>query len=415
MNANIVLLSGRVTLERLAWIEESLKFYFVQLYPETLTHPKVAESPVFVFFLTGDALYSLADPETLQIWEIILSFSPVRLVCDREELDLRGISAGPIKMKFVDQVADTNTPDDTGKPSFWLDLVAAARQGKPAVPGTTGWFQTGSPYLHRSAWYGLRFLSAALGARLSAELYAYLDGVHCGHHGQRPTDAENIGEGIVALSTMAAAAGLGFSALACGRCATARGYSTWDDGKGSVISTCTVRPFRIRDLTWMIDRFLVPHTILAPDAGAFPIRRQGPAVTFDRAEKASRAPPVTILVTQSPYTTEYAIGAVLFGIACAHAGILTRVVFLEEGIHALTGIHRQPETSPIYNIQEIINRVAGSENLHFFALTPSFQRRGTAKEKSLNAVIEIGYPGLGKIFFYPPGNVQAEHQRVLIF
>ena len=67
------------------------------------------------------------------------------------------------------------------------------------------------------------------------------------------------------------------------------------------------------------------------------------------------------------------------------------------------------------NLQDVINAVAGSENLHFFAFTPSFQKRGISKDKSLNAVLELGYPGLGKIFFYPPGNVQAEHQRVLVF
>lgn len=415
MNANIILLSSHVTLERLSWIEESLKFYFVQLYPETLMHQKTAETPVFTFFLTADALYSLADPETLQAWNIVLSFNPVRVVCDREELELRGISLGPLRMKFPDQVIDTNTPDTGGKPSFWHDLVMAARQSRPSLPGGAGWFQTGSPYLHRSSWYGLRFLSSAIGIRLSAELYAYLDGVHLGHHGQRPSDSENIGGGIVSLHDQATAAGLNFTAIACGRCATARGYSTWDDGKGSVISTCTVRPFRIRDLSILVERFSHPHAILAPDAGAFPIHRQGTALTFDRAEKASRAPPVTILVTKSPYTTEYAFGAVSFAIACAYAGILTRVVFMEDGIYALTGTHRQPAGSPLFNIQEVINRVAGSENLHFFALTPSFQRRGITKEKSLNAVIDIGYPGLGKIFFYPPANVQAEHQRVLIF
>jgi hypothetical protein len=30
-------------------------------------------------------------------------------------------------------------------------------------------------------------------------------------------------------------------------------------------------------------------------------------------------------------------------------------------------------------------------------------------------VLELGYQGLGKILFYPPGNVQADHQRVLVF
>ena len=104
MNAHFFLLSSPVPVERLSWIEECLKFFFVQLYPETLMHRKTAEIPLFSFFLTGDALYSLEDPETLQVWNIILSFTSVRIVCDRQELDLRGIGIGPLRMKYPDQV-----------------------------------------------------------------------------------------------------------------------------------------------------------------------------------------------------------------------------------------------------------------------------------------------------------------------
>jgi len=415
MNANFFLLSSPVPVERLSWIEECLKFFFVQLYPETLMHQKTTESPVFTFFLTGDALYSLGDPETLQVWNIILSFTPVRIVCDRQELDLRGIGIGPLKMKYPDQVADTSSLAADGKPSFWKDVATAAGPGKPLQPGIAGWFQTGSPYMHRSAWYGLCFLTAAIEEHLSAELYAYLDGIHIGHHSQRPTDTENIGEYLSVLNDKATAAGLTFHALGCGRCATKRGYSTWNDSQGSVISTCTERQFRIRDLNQMIDRFSHSHIILAADAGALQLMTQSTAISFDRAEKTSNAPPVTILITKHPYGTETVSGAVSFAVACAHAGMLTRVVFIEDGIFAVTGTHRSIRGPEAPTIPELINMVAGSENLHFFAFTPSFQKRGIAKEKSLNAVLDIGYPGLGKILFYPPGNVHAEHQRVLVF
>ena len=415
MNAHFFLLSSPVPVERLSWIEECLKFFFIQLYPETLMHRKAAESPVFSFFLTGDALYSLEDPETLQVWNIILSFTSVRIVCDRQELDLRGIGIGPLRMKYPDQVIDTNSLGPDKKSSFWKDLAKAARQSKPPLPGTAGWFQTGSPYMHRSAWHGLCFLSAAIGERLSVELYAYLDGIHIGHHSQRPTDAENIGDGITALNEQAAVARLDFLALACSRCATARGYSTWDDGHGSVISTCTIRSFKIRDLDQMIDRFMHTHTILSSDSGALQLMKQVTTPPFDRMEKTSKAPPVTILITKRPYSTEIVSGAISFAVACAHAGILTRVIFMEDGIYAVTGNQRAPPDSAVDNIQEMINTVAGSKDLHFFAFTPSFQKRGITKDKSLNAVLDIGYPGLGKIFFYPPGNVHADHQRVLLF
>ena len=415
MNAHIFLLSGPVAVERLSWIEESLKFFFVQLYPETLMHQKKSESPVFSFFLTGDALYSLEEPETLQVWNIILSFSPVRIVCDRQELDLRGISIGPLRMRFPGQVIDVNSPGTDRKPSFWKDLAHAARQTEPSVPGSVGWFQLESPYMHRSAWHGLCFLSAVLGERLSAELYAYLDGIHLGHHGQRPADAENIGEGLTGLGEQAAAAGLEFLVLAYARSANARGYSTWDDGQGAVISTCTIRPFKIRELNQMVDHFTQNHTILSPDSGSLHLRKQNAAPSVDRTDKTSRAPPVTLLITRSPYSTGLATGAVSFAAACAHAGILTRVIFIEDGIYAVTGTHRLPLGSAEDNLQDLVNAVAGSENLHFFAFTPSLQKRGIAKDKSLAAVLDIGYPGLGKILFYPPGHVAADHQRVLIF
>jgi tRNA 2-thiouridine synthesizing protein C len=415
MNTNFLFFSTPVSAERLTWIEESLKFFFVQLYPESLLHSKSTESPIFTFFLTGDALHSLGNPETLQIWNIILSFPPVRIVCDRQELDLRGISLESLRMKFPDQVIDTNSVTHLGKPSFWKDLAEAVRQNKPPLPGTTGWLQTGSPYMHRSAWQGLCFLSAALEERLSIELYAILDGIHLGHHSQHPGDAENIGERLSTLQETATGAGLTFHVTGSSRCATARGYSTWDDGQGSVISTCTVKPFKIRNLTQIIDRFTHPQIILAENAGVFRIGKQNPAGSYDRAEMTCTAPPLTILCTRSPYGTGHTLGAITFAVASAHAGILTRVVFIEDGIYTVTGHHRTAASSEIPNLQDMINLVAGSENLHFFAFTPSFQKRGITKEKNLNAVLDIGYPGLGKILFYPPGNVQAEHQRVLVF
>jgi tRNA 2-thiouridine synthesizing protein C len=414
MTANIIFLSTPVTLERLAWFEECLKFFFVQLYPETLMHQPKGESPGFSFLLTGDALYSLDDPEAQQIWNVILSLSAVRLICDREELDLRGISASHLKMKFPDQVITTNSIGADGQPSFWNDLVALARQTKPPLPGTVGWLQYESPYMHRSAWYGLRFLSAALVDRLAIDLYAYLDGVHIAHTAQAPTEAENIGAGIEDLYERAARHGLPCQIIACNRNATARGYSTWDDGQGVVISTCAIKPVKIRDLNVMIDHVRQNHVILSAAAGSIQFRKGG-SPSFDRAEKSSTAPPVTILITKSPYSTGTVYGAISFAVACAHAGILTRVIFMEDGIYALTGTHRAPADFSPYNLQDVINAVAGSENLHFFAFTPSFQKRGISKDKSLNAVLELGYPGFGKILFFPPGNVQAEHQRVLIF
>jgi tRNA 2-thiouridine synthesizing protein C len=415
MTTHFFLLSAPLTSERLSWIEESLKFYFVQLYPETLMHRGKTDSPIFTFLLTGDALASLEDPETQEFWSVILSLTSVRIICDRQELNLRGISIERLRMKYPDQLVDLNGLSANSQPSFWTDVASLVRQNRPPLPDSIGWFQIESPYMHRSAWHGLRLLSSALENRLSIELYAYLDGIHMGHTGQNPTEAENIGRGLEELYDQAGKLGLTCQMLACNRCATARGYSTWDDGKGVIISTCAIKQFRIRELNAMVDRFERSHVILSSNAGSVQFPRRGPAPSFDRAEKSSTAPPVTIFVTRSPYSSEHAFGAIAFAVACAHQGILTRVIFMEDGVYALTGNHKFAPDSVAFNIQDLLNAVAGSENLHLFALTPSFQKRGAYKNKNLNAVLDIGFPGLGKILFYPPANVQAEHQRVLIF
>jgi tRNA 2-thiouridine synthesizing protein C len=415
MTTHFFLLSGHLSVERLSWIEECLKFFFVQLYPESLMHRVPAGSPAFTLLLTGDALYSLEEAESQQVWSVILSLTAVRIVCDRQELELRGIPVERLKMKYPDQVVDSNSLAADNRPSFWKDVIGLVRQNRPPLPDAVGWFQNNSPYLHLSALYGVRCLQAGIEDRLSPELYAYLDGVHMGHTGQSPTESENVGRGLLEIHDRAVKQGLSSLFLACNRCATARGYSTWDDGQGAVISTCAIKPFHIRDMNMIVDRFERPHIILSENAGSVQFPRKGPAVSFDRAEKSSTAPPVTILVTSSPYSTEHAFGAVSFAVACAHQGILTRVIFLEDGVYSVAGGHRTPPESALFNIQEVINAVAGSENLHFFVLVPSLQKRGLSKNKDLNAVLDIGFPGLGKILFYPPGNVQAEHQRVLLF
>jgi len=416
MSTHFFLLSGLLTSERLSWLEESLKFYFIQIYPESLMYRTNADKPVFTFYLTGDALSSIEIPETQQTWSVILSIASVRIVCDRQELDLRGISTERLKMKNPGQVVDVNSLSSDKQPSFWSDLVSELKHSpssnQPA--DIAGWFQYESPYMHRSALYGTRFLSAALDNRFSVELYADLDGVHMGHVDQNPTDAENIGQSLDELSDRAGKRDLTCQILAASHSAAARGYNTFDDGEGIVVSTSGLKSFKIRDISTIVARFRHNHVILSENAGSVQYPWKNSAPQFDRAEQSSNSLPFLIFITKSPYSTEHAYGAISFAAACAHRGILTRVVFIEDGVYALTG---KPQVSPDaagFNIIDIINAVAGNENLRMFALTPSLQKRGTAKNPALKAVLEIGYPGLGKLLFYQPGNVQAEHQRVLI-
>ena len=230
MISHFFLLSSSVPQERLSWIEECLKFYFVKISPENLMHHAKSPEGVFTFLLTGDALYSLHEPQTARIWEILLAFPPVRVVCDRQELMLRGISVDGLKMKYPDQLIDHNRLGISGQQSFWNDVAKLARQHEQPVPSTIGYLQVESPYMHRSAHSLIKCLAGILDAHASVELYAYLDGIHCGHTGQDPVDADNIGTGLEEICEKAAKRGLSCQVFACSRCATAStkfsGYPT---------------------------------------------------------------------------------------------------------------------------------------------------------------------------------------------
>ena len=414
MTSHFFLLGTPLTQERLSWIDESLKFFFVKLYPETLRHHGKLKEYVFSFLITGDALYSLQEPETQMVWEKILLLPSVRIICDRQELDLRGISVERLKMKYPDQIIDHNSLSLNGQTSFWRDVMKIARQHEQPVPSTIGYLQLESPYMHRSTHSMVQCLIAALEVQAGIELYAYLDGIHNGHLSQNPTDFDNIGKGLEDLAGLASKRNLPCHMFASSRCAAERGYSTWDDGQGLVISTCTIIPFKIRKINEMIGRFYRNHVILGENIGSIQLKKKGQTATLAKSDK-DRAPPVTILITHFPYGTEYASGALSFAVACAYNGILTRVIFIEDGVYTLSGSHQLSKDAKNFNLQEVIDLVAGSENLQLYVFQPSLQQRGITKNKEMTAVLDIGVAELGQLFFDPPQGVQANHQRIIFF
>ncbi|MEI7433544.1 MAG: DsrE family protein [Methanomicrobiales archaeon] len=414
MTSHFFLLGERISQERLTWIEEVLKFYFLKLYPENLLHHTTPKEVAFTFLITGDALYSLNEEDTLPVWEIILSLPSVKIVCDRQELDLRGISIERLKMKNPEQLIDHNSMSLNGKTSFWKDVVKIARQTDEPLPSTIGYLQLESPYMHTSGLNATQCLAAAIEVRASIELYTYLDGVHLSHTNQNPTECQNIGATLEEMNDRAEKRGLKCQMLACSRCAAARGYSTWDDGKGVVISTCTIKPFRIRNLKAIIDRFECNHLILGQNAASITQKKEGPISQYNNVEK-NAAPPVTILITKTPYGTEHAFGALSFAIACAYQGIRTQVVFIEDGVYSLTGNHRLNEETQYFNLQEVIEAVSESENLHLYAYLPSLHRRRITKNKQMTFILDIGKTELAQLLFHPSKSSQAGHQRVLFF
>ena len=414
MTSNSFLFGEPVTVERLSWLEESLKYFFVNLHPDALRHPSREKNPFFIFFLTGDALYSLHDEETLPIWDIILALPSVQIVCDREELDLRGLSVAPLKMKYPNQISDQNGRKNSFPRSFWREIVRVWRQLEPGS-GTFGFLHISSPYMNRSAQYSLTCLHAAIEEQMAPEFYGYLDGIHAGHVNQKPSEFKNIGEGFLEIMDIAKKKNLPFTMLACSRCAAARGYSTWDDGKGVVISTCTIEPCKIRNLNATIDRFSRGHPIAAETAGIISTRKPAETRLETWGRKEPDAPSLVVVITHSPYGTEFTFGGLSLAIAAAHQSIATRVIFVENGIYALTGTHIAEADDVFFNMQDVIDAAAGSENLELYAHVPSLQRRSIQKNKRLNGVLDIGTKELAQLLYSAPKGISANHQRILFF
>lgn len=414
MTAHFFLLRDSLGLERMGWIDELLKFYFLKLNPQSFRHTSHYRDAEFTFFLTGDALYSLQNQETAGIWESIFSLPSIKIVCDQEELAHRGITAERLKMKNPDIVITHNSLALNGRPSFWKDVMKYARQHDQPIPSTIGFFHLTSPYMHQASEKLIDGLGAAMEAYASWDLYSYLDGIHVGHQDQAPLDAENIGEGLEKAEERAGKRGLHGQIMASSRCAAARGYCTRDTGKNSLVPACTIRPVRIRTLHEIAAHFRSNHIILGENSASISMRKETikPGLSFD---EKWRVPSVNILVTHHPYGSEYASGALNFAMACSQKEIQTRVIFIENGVYTLSGVHSGNRKNDCINLQEAVDAASGSENLQFFSYTPSLQARNISKNPKLTGVIPVGAPELGHLLFFPPTGIVANHQRVLFF
>ena len=204
------LLSG----ERLGWVGETLRASRATGHLNTTV------------FLTGDALYSLVDARTRDSWRALAERDGIRIVADGDELELHGLQ-GPVASGSP-WVTVAGSQEEA---PFWQSLVSSLAV---AWKGTkeAGFLLCEGPYMSRVTVYMVRFLSAVQAGSLSPELYTYLDGVHALHNGQRPSEFENIGRAIAAISASAVQAGRDPWFAACSRCATARGYYQMNPGTG---------------------------------------------------------------------------------------------------------------------------------------------------------------------------------------
>jgi tRNA 2-thiouridine synthesizing protein C len=109
------------------------------------------------------------------------------------------------------------------------------------------------------------------------------------------------------------------------------------------------------------------------------------------------------------------MGALSFAIASAHQGIGTRVVFIEDGVYALSGEQKIDAAEQFFSLQDMINSASRNDRLEFFAHQPSLHQRGLVKNKKFNAVLDINNHDLGKLLFESPQGVRCRYQRLLFF
>ncbi|HVP94993.1 MAG TPA: DsrE family protein [Methanoregulaceae archaeon] len=410
MTGNVFQTTDTISPERLNWISNILKYYCTKLYPESLHHVPKIPTPLFYLFITGDALYSLLDRRCFHQWEILLSLPPVLCICSQKELRLRGLSIEPLRMKYPDQIITVPVRSESSPDPYWDKFLEITAKDSDAI----GVLHIDSPYMYRNSQYTIDLLNTAVSREVSPELYAYLDGIHVTHRDQRPTDFESVSNSLEMLFAKARNIGLEPLMFACSRCATSRGYSTFRNPKGKIISACTIAPVKIRNLDQFISRFRKEHPIVSSSSFAVQItkERRYPRI---KPQKPVDPPPLVVLVTQSPYGTETTFGAISFAIACAHHGIPTSVIFIEDGIYTVAGNHVWGDREKGFNMQEIVEATADMNNLEYYSYIPSFQQRGLVSTYAMKHVQPLDAQELALVLFHSPATVESRFQRVIFF
>ena len=410
MRGNVYFTLDALTPERLSWLTELMKFYCARLHPESLQHHPLVPTPPFTFFLSGDAAYSLIDRQCAPFWEILFRLPPFQCMFDMTALRQRGISPEPFRMKNPHQVLTRESVVDGQPGAFWDSLLEELCQ---SAPESIGVLAHASPHMHHASGTLPGLLSAAVEKNISPEFYGYLDGVHCAHRDQRTPEEEPVGELLNGIYSAAAMKGLSPQFFICDRSATKRGYSTFSDGKGRIISSCTLPPFKIRSLEEISARFRKKNQVIS--SSSFSIRVPAAArIPHVDTRRQNHSPPLVVLASCSPYGSEMTAGAIAFALACAHQGILTRVVFIEDGVYTVWGRHGIVEGGPLLNLQETIEITSDSGIIEYYALIPSLKLRGVATSGSMKGIFPINAGELARLILAPPPNTESDLQRVLL-
>lgn len=349
-------------------------------------------------YLTGDALFGLIAPAARQAWEAISGTNGLELIADGTELDLHGIT-GMVTSAFPGiRIAGGNASGD----SFWQMVVSRLIMDKDGLR-SAGFLLCHGPYMSRVPVFALRFLECALSSGISPEIYAYLDGVHAVHTGQRPSEFQNIGKEISGLAERAVTNGKDPWFSACSRCSTARGYYLQNPATGFCEPSSCISEMTIRNLKEILGRFPTPHPILSNMCGGIAGTSPGDS------------PGLVVFITKTPYYAEWTFGGVSLAVAAAMGGIRTTVVFIEQGIYSVVGTHEVSQGDRIFNVQEMIMATGDVPDLNYVVYTPSLHERNVKIEDMFDMVRPVNPDDLAGIIREQSEPERIRSTRIFIF
>lgn len=385
----------KIPLERLRWIERCIS--------------KLDNLNEVKFFLSGDALFSLVDSRYKKNWTSLFKLDNFKCILDYEELNLLGFEIEKI-IKEYSRIQINANFNPKKSVDFWDDLINSIYAKN--YNNRLGFLEFRGPYMSRTSVKVLRLLEGAIRSKLNPQLFTYLDGIHLGHLEQRPSEFENIGEGLLSLKERVRKHNLDFTMLSCSRCGTARGYLRKDYENEYKPSEDAISGYLFCNLNRIIDYFEENGLILAPTWAS--IQASNISVQETHQNKLYK-PPLVIFITHSPYGSEWTFGGLSFAMACANHGIPTNVVFIEDGIYSIHGTHKVNENDKIFNIQEIIIATYDMEDLHYYAFEDSLQERNMKMSSVFDDNIKkINDTDLNQIVFSSDSSL-ASHKRVLFF
>ncbi len=371
MTASTFLFCDSVTPERLHWFSG-----MITSLSDGSGKPPGNPGRITVF-LTGDSLFSLVDSRTREGWQAFSSHPLVQIIADGDELRLHGLYEA-VSSGCADVVI-ARDGQETGL-TFWQILLSTLKAQWTGM-SVAAFLLCHSPYMSRFPVYMIRFLASTLEAGLHPELYTYLDGVHTLHNGQRPSEFENIGRGVGTIAGKAVRSGREPWFAACSRCATARGYYQMNPGTGFCEPASCIEEITIRSLKDILGRFHGGHPVFSQTCG-------GIVHGGSMGEELS-APGLVVFITWPPYCTEWTFGGLSLALAAAMDGIATSVVFIEQGIFAVTGTHEVPGHDKLFNVQEMIAATLDVPNLRYMVHAPSLRERGMDVSGDFSSIEQV--------------------------